>query len=196
MNPRDAKPRGIADGDIIRLFNARGACLAAVRVTEAIAPGIVQLPTGAWYDLTDHEEEAPLCVHGNPNVLTRDVGTSSFAQGCTGQITTVQVERLNGNLPPIRAFDPVWGEGARLDGAVVRTRVLSTMHTRLRVQAAPGLPCALYFQWATTVQTSGAFASREGFCMFAPLACPASCRGIRHSRGVSVELRNCAQGGR
>ena len=25
---------------------------------------------------------------------------------------------------------------------VVRTRVLSTMHTRLRVQAAPGLPCA------------------------------------------------------
>jgi biotin/methionine sulfoxide reductase len=107
MNPRDAKPRGIADGDIIRLFNIRGACLAAVHVTDAIAPGIVQLPTGAWYDPMDPEEEAPLCVHGNPNVLTRDVGTSSFAQGCTGQITTVQVERFNGNLPPIRAFDPV-----------------------------------------------------------------------------------------
>src|SRR5580704_16972340 len=27
---------------------------------------------------------------------------------------------------------------------VVLTRVLSTMHTRLRVQAAPGLPCALW----------------------------------------------------
>jgi biotin/methionine sulfoxide reductase len=78
-----------------------------VHVTDAIAPGIVQLPTGAWYDPMDPEEEAPLCVHGNPNVLTRDVGTSSFAQGCTGQITTVQVERFNGNLPPIRAFDPV-----------------------------------------------------------------------------------------
>lgn len=48
MNPRDAAPRGIADGDIIRLFNARGACLAAVRVTDAIAPGVVHLPTGAW----------------------------------------------------------------------------------------------------------------------------------------------------
>jgi biotin/methionine sulfoxide reductase len=107
MNPRDAKPRGIADGDIIRLFNIRGACLAAVHVTDAIAPGIVQLPTGAWYDPMDPENEAPLCVHGNPNVLTRDVGTSSFAQGCTGQITTVQVEWFNGNLPPIRAFDPV-----------------------------------------------------------------------------------------
>ena len=105
MNPRDAKVRGIADGDIVRLFNARGACLAAVRVTEAIAPGIVQLPTGAWYDPMDPEEEAPLCVHGNPNVLTRDIGTSSFAQGCTGQLTTVEMERFSGNLPPIRAFD-------------------------------------------------------------------------------------------
>lgn len=107
MNPRDAGPRGIADGDIIRLSNARGACLAAVRVTEEIAPGIIQLPTGAWYDPMDPEEETPLCVHGNPNVLTRDVGTSSFAQGCTGQLTTVQVERFGGNLPPIRAFEGV-----------------------------------------------------------------------------------------
>ena len=107
MNPRDAKPRGIADGDIIRLFNARGACLAAVRITDSIAPGIIQLPTVAWYDPMDLEEETPLCVHGNPNVLTRDIGTSSFAQGCTGQLTTVEVERFNGNLPPIRAFDPV-----------------------------------------------------------------------------------------
>jgi biotin/methionine sulfoxide reductase len=107
MNPRDANARGIADGDIIRLFNARGACLAAVRVTDGIAPGIVQLPTGAWYDPMDPGDETPLCVHGNPNVLTRDIGTSSFAQGCTGQLTTVEVERFNGNLPPIRAFDPV-----------------------------------------------------------------------------------------
>jgi biotin/methionine sulfoxide reductase len=107
MNPRDADVRGIKDGDIIRLFNERGACLAAVHVTDGIAPGVVQLPTGAWYDPMDPEDEAPLCVHGNPNVLTRDIGTSSFAQGCTGQLTTVEVEKFTGNLPPIRAFDPV-----------------------------------------------------------------------------------------
>lgn len=75
-NPEDAAARGIVDGDIIRLFNARGACLAGVRVTDAIAPGIVQLPTGAWYDPVEIRT-MPLCVHGNPNVLTRDVGTSS-----------------------------------------------------------------------------------------------------------------------
>jgi biotin/methionine sulfoxide reductase len=106
MHPYDAKARGIADGDIIRVFNSRGACLAGVRITDGIRRGVIQLPTGAWYDPADPKEDKPLCVHGNPNVLTRDVGTSSLAQGCTGQLTTVEVERFNGNLPPIQAFDP------------------------------------------------------------------------------------------
>ncbi|MFC0407583.1 molybdopterin guanine dinucleotide-containing S/N-oxide reductase [Roseomonas elaeocarpi] len=106
MHPQDAAARGVADGDIIRLFNERGSCLAAVRVTDGVRPGVVQLPTGAWYDPADPEEERSLCVHGNPNVLTRDVGTSSLAQGCTGQLTTVEVERFEGNLPPIQAFEP------------------------------------------------------------------------------------------
>ncbi len=109
MHPDDAAARGIADGDIVRLFNARGACLAGVVVTDGIRPGVVQIPTGAWYDPQDPEQDAALCVHGNPNVLTRDVGTSALAQGCTGQLTTVQVERFDGALPPIRAFDPPQG---------------------------------------------------------------------------------------
>jgi biotin/methionine sulfoxide reductase len=105
MNPIDAAARGIQDADIIKLFNPRGACLAAVVVTEDVMAGVIQLPTGAWYDPQDGEDNA-LCVHGNPNVLTRDVGTSRLAQGCTGQLTTVQVEKFTGNLPPIQAYDP------------------------------------------------------------------------------------------
>lgn len=45
-------------------------------------------------------------MHGNPNVLTRDAGTFGLAQGCTGQLTTVEAERFTGNLPPILAYDP------------------------------------------------------------------------------------------
>jgi anaerobic selenocysteine-containing dehydrogenase len=48
-----------------------------------------------------------MCVHGNPNILTRDVGTSKLAQGCTGQITKVEVERFSGDLPPVRIFEPM-----------------------------------------------------------------------------------------
>jgi biotin/methionine sulfoxide reductase len=68
--------------------------------------GVVQLPTGAWYDPIDVSQAKPLCVHGNPNVLTLDIGTSALAQGCSGQLAAVQVERFDGPLPPIRAFDP------------------------------------------------------------------------------------------
>ena len=83
LHPTDAAARGIGDGDIIRLFNERGACLAAASLSEDVRPGVVHLPTGAWYDPADPDEDSPLCVHGNPNVLTRDVGTSRLAQGCT-----------------------------------------------------------------------------------------------------------------
>ncbi|RVT97702.1 Asp-tRNA(Asn)/Glu-tRNA(Gln) amidotransferase GatCAB subunit C [Rhodovarius crocodyli] len=106
IHPRDAEARGIEDGQVVRLFNGRGACLATARVTPDVMAGVVQLPTGAWYDPIDPGEANPMCVHGNPNVLTRDKGTSRLAQGCTGQLTTVQVEAFTGNLPPIRAFVP------------------------------------------------------------------------------------------
>ncbi|MBE9607699.1 molybdopterin guanine dinucleotide-containing S/N-oxide reductase [Acetobacteraceae bacterium H6797] len=106
IHPQDAARRGIAEGDIVRLFNERGACLAAAAISEKVMPGVVQLPTGAWFDPIDPTEDKPLCVHGNPNVLTIDVGTSKLAQGCTGQLASVEVEKFVCNLPPIRAWDP------------------------------------------------------------------------------------------
>lgn len=111
LNPVDAAERGIAEGDIIKLSNARGACLAGVALSDGVRRGVIQLATGAWYDPAATNEEKPLCVHGNPNVLTRDVGTSSLAQGCTGQLTNVQIERFESVLPQIRAYDPPDGTG-------------------------------------------------------------------------------------
>ncbi len=106
IHPHDAAARGISDGDIVRLYNERGACLAGAVLSEALRPGVVQLSTGAWYDPDDPAGEKPLCVHGNPNVLTRDAGTSPLAQGCTGQLTLIEIERVTGPVPPIKAFDP------------------------------------------------------------------------------------------
>jgi biotin/methionine sulfoxide reductase len=106
LHPQDAAARGIRDGDIVRLYNDRGACLAGAVLSDALRPGVVQLSTGAWYDPEDPAAETPFCVHGNPNVLTRDAGTSRLAQGCTGQLSLVEIERFDGPLPPIKAFDP------------------------------------------------------------------------------------------
>jgi biotin/methionine sulfoxide reductase len=106
LYPSDAAARGIQDGDIVRLFNSRGACLACAAVTDNVMPGVVQLPTGAWFDPGTDQSGRPLCLHGNPNVLTRDKGTSALTQGCTGQLTAVQIERFDEPLPPMKAFDP------------------------------------------------------------------------------------------
>ena len=83
-----------------------GACLAGAVLSDALRPSVVQLATGAWYDPEDPAAPAPFCVHGTPNVLTRDVGTSRLAQGCTGQVALVEIERFAGLLPSIKAFDP------------------------------------------------------------------------------------------
>ncbi|EUA69699.1 trimethylamine-N-oxide reductase domain protein [Mycobacteroides abscessus subsp. bolletii 1513] len=39
-------------------------------------------------------------------MLTDDSGTSSLAQGCTGQHVLVQIERFEGRPPPVRAHTP------------------------------------------------------------------------------------------
>jgi len=106
MHPADAAARSIADGDTVRLYNARGACLASASLGDDVMPGVVQLPTGAWYDPGHDSQGRPLCLHGNPNVLTRDRGTSALAQGCAGQLTAVEIERFDEPLPPIRAYEP------------------------------------------------------------------------------------------
>ena len=106
MHPADAAARGLADGDVVRVFNDRGACLAGVVLDGRLRPGVVQLSTGAWYDPADPADPDSMCVHGNPNVLTDDVGTSSLARGCTGAHVLVEVEKFAGPLPPVRAHQP------------------------------------------------------------------------------------------
>jgi biotin/methionine sulfoxide reductase len=106
IHPDDARTRGIRDGDVVRVFNKRGSCLAGVVLSEEVRPGVVQLSTGAWYDPLDPSDPRSLCVHGNPNVLTFDRGTSRLAQGCSGQHALVEIELWDHPLPPIRAHDP------------------------------------------------------------------------------------------
>lgn len=106
MNPADATARGLHAGDVVRVFNDRGACLAGVVLDDGVRPRVVQLATGAWFDPQDPADPDAMCVHGNPNVLTDDIGTSSLARGCTGAHVLVEVQRRAGPVPPVRAHQP------------------------------------------------------------------------------------------
>ena len=105
MNPADAKTRGIASGDVVRAFNDRGALLAGAIVTDRIRQGVVMLQEGAWYDPDKPGEAGALCKHGNINVVTMDKGTSKLAQGNVANTALVEVEKLQGAVPAVTAFD-------------------------------------------------------------------------------------------
>ena len=64
------------------------------------------LPTGAWYNPADPADFNSLEVHGNPNVLTRDVGTSELGQATSAHSAMVEVERFDDELPPVTVFSP------------------------------------------------------------------------------------------
>lgn len=104
MHPNDAVIRNIKSGDIVKVFNDRGACLAGAVIDDQVRPQVVRMSTGSWFDRSP--EANGMCKHGNPNVLTRDQGTSRLAQGPTAHSCLVEIERFNGEVPPVTAFDP------------------------------------------------------------------------------------------
>lgn len=109
LHPDDAAARGLRDGDVARLYNDRGSCLAGVALSEDLRAGVVQLSTGAWYD--PDPDDPGFCRHGNPNVLTADRPTSRLSQGCAGQHAMVEVERYAAGPPPVRTLTPPPGAG-------------------------------------------------------------------------------------
>ena len=91
IHPDDATRRGVQTGDLVRVFNARGACRARASVSDAIRQGVVALPTGAWFG----DPGGNMDPHGNPNTLTRDLGTSRLGQGCSAHTALVDVAKLD-----------------------------------------------------------------------------------------------------
>jgi biotin/methionine sulfoxide reductase len=104
LNRADAAARGIAEGDVVELYNDRGRCLAGAVLNDLIMPGVARLSTGAWFD-PDLAGDG-LEKHGNPNTLTLDRGASSLSQGCIAQTCLVEVRKYQGEPPRMTAFDP------------------------------------------------------------------------------------------
>lgn len=105
IHPADAAARGIADGDVVELFNRHGRCLAGAVVADGIRQGCVFLNTGAWWD-PDWQAPQARCRHGNPNVLTHDRRTSRLSQGPSAHSNLVEAARFDGKVPAVAVFGP------------------------------------------------------------------------------------------
>jgi trimethylamine-N-oxide reductase (cytochrome c) len=105
LSVNDAKARGIAQGDVVRVFNDRGSVLAGALVTSRVRAGVVVLHEGAWYDPDEPGKPGALCKHGLINVLTLDKGASKLSQGNIANTALVQVEKYDRTPPPVTAFE-------------------------------------------------------------------------------------------
>jgi len=105
MNPKDAAPRGVSDGDVIRVFNDRGQILAGVKLTDDIRPGVIRINEGGWFDPVDARQPGSLCRYGDVNNLSSGIGTSKLAQGNCGHTAVAQVEKYRGHPPDTEVFN-------------------------------------------------------------------------------------------
>ena len=90
INPADAQVRGIENGDLVDVFNDRGRMRIPALVTPRIAPGIVSVPQGAWYDPNTDGIDEGGCI----NLLTK-YHPSPLAKGNPANTALVEVEKSN-----------------------------------------------------------------------------------------------------
>lgn len=93
FSEKDAMSRGISEGDTVKLFNARGACLVGATISKTLIPGVVVLPTGAWYTPEDPAHPLSLELAGNPNAVTQDRRASRLSQGTAANSCLVEAVR-------------------------------------------------------------------------------------------------------
>ncbi len=105
INPQDAATVGLADGDVARVFNARGQMLAGVVVTDQVRPGVLVIQEGGWYDPLEPGKVGSLDIHGSVNTISSDAPDSKLADGNPSHTLLAQIEKFTGALPHITAFE-------------------------------------------------------------------------------------------
>lgn len=103
INTQDAKARGIADGDLVELFNQRGALVVGARLSDHIMPGVVSIYEGAWTQL----DSKGRCNNGLVNFITSSRRTSGLSQAATANTCLASLRKCtDADAGGTKAFEP------------------------------------------------------------------------------------------
>ncbi len=93
INVDDARTRGIADGDLVRLYNDRGEAICAAEVTGRLRPGVVHTyESSANYDPTGEPGASP-DRGGSVNVLTNSRSQTSRVSSMAPNSCLIQIAK-------------------------------------------------------------------------------------------------------
>ncbi len=124
MNTATAREYGVSHGDIVKLYNERGAVLGAAYVTERIIPGVVYMDHGSRFDPIDPEK---LDRGGAINLISP---TATISKNVTGMavsgflvgmspVTDEEMERWKREYPEAFARKVDDACGVCLDGWLI-----------------------------------------------------------------------------
>ena len=94
INPCDAESRSIKHGDIIKMYNDRGAILGVVQITERVRPGLVHsYQAGAKYDPLEPGKPGSIDKGGCTNLLTPSRMLSKNVPGMASNSCLVEITK-------------------------------------------------------------------------------------------------------
>ncbi|WP_425040683.1 molybdopterin-dependent oxidoreductase [Primorskyibacter sp. S187A] len=101
INNQDAADRGIADGDLVELYNDRGTVIAGAVVSDEIMPGVISIYEGAWPQL----DSKGRCNSGLVNFLTSTQRSSGLSQATTANTTLCYMRKCEDPEGPNMAYE-------------------------------------------------------------------------------------------
>ena len=101
INAEDAAARGIEDGDLVGLYNDRGAIIAGAVVSGGIMPGVVSICEEGWPSLDGKGR----CNSGLVNFLTSIRRASGLSQATTANTTSRSMRKCEDPEGPNMAYE-------------------------------------------------------------------------------------------
>ena len=102
INKRDADKHNIEDGDLVELYNERGAVITGAKVSYDIMPGVVSLYEGAWLQF----DSKGRCNSGSINTITSSRPSSGLSQATTANTCLAFIRRAKNIDGRNLAYDP------------------------------------------------------------------------------------------
>jgi trimethylamine-N-oxide reductase (cytochrome c) len=102
ISVEDAAAKGIKSGDLVELYNDRGALIAGAVVTNKIMKGVVSLEEGNWIQL----DSKGRCNSGAINIITTSVASSGLSQATSANTCIANLKRCDDAEGANRAFEP------------------------------------------------------------------------------------------
>lgn len=102
ISVEDAQANGIKDGDLVELYNDRGAVIAGAVVSDKIMKGVASLEEGNWVQF----DSKGRCNNGSINTITTSIASSDLSQATSANTCIASLKKCIDAEEVVLAYEP------------------------------------------------------------------------------------------